>query len=42
MKNLLSDISWLELFRVKVQEGFKDPGPKDPGNFLLFDSLVVS
>lgn len=40
MKNLLLDVSWLELFRVKVQEGFS--GLKDLGSFLLLNSLMVS
>lgn len=42
MEKLLVEVSWLELFRIKVQEGFS--GLKDFGthSFLLLNSLVLS
>lgn len=40
MKNFFLDVSWLELFGVKVQEGFS--GLKDLGSFLLLNSLIAS
>lgn len=41
MENLV-EVSWLELFRIKVQEGFSGLKGLGTHSFLLLNSLVVS
>lgn len=41
MENLV-EVSWLELFRIKVQEGFSGLNDLGTCSFLLLNSLVVS